>query len=60
MSIYGKKNFERQKVIINDKVYENTLGVLDNTYVPPYNGGDMRKVKPINEKKEEQEQERQM
>lgn len=56
MSIYGRNSIERKKVIINGKEYEDTLGVMDHQYIPPYNGSDMRKVKPI-EKKEEKEQE---
>ncbi|MBQ7977512.1 MAG: hypothetical protein IJ301_02825 [Clostridia bacterium] len=51
MSIYGSKNI-RVKKVIDGKEYESTLGALDHIHVPPYDGEDMKKVKPI--KKEEE------
>ncbi len=57
MSIYGKQVLsKRYKKVIDGKEYESTLGIMDNVYVAPYNGSELRKVKPI----KEEEQERQM
>ncbi len=66
MSFHSKKiEIERNKKVIDGVEYESTLGLLNNIYVPPYNGSDLKKIKIVfddekEQKKEHQEEERQM